>query len=659
MKKITYLITIILLSIITPIIPQSYSEMYSSTPPIQNGISGWTTVTGFTAGDASSDFSFASNSLTKSSASDLYVVSFSISFAGSVTGQYEIGISVNNSDPLSIRVLRSLTNNDAGNASAHGYLTLNSGDFLNLKIIPPSTANLTVRYTSVSLVRVADVAAYNTYAEMGFYNNSASINLSTSFSTITNASYLSSNLQNWTHSAGVLTSGTGSEGVYLISASFSFSGQASSTYDFGVSINDNTPSQIIGGRKISNANDIGNISIWGIVNIADGNTIQLKAKADGNKTLTVRYCHIYLTKISGSGNTPENFPYASMSISNETTPPVTALTAGTNTKITGFSNDVTDNNYWVFSNNEFSPIGISAGYYRINYFISCVTSSATTVTFTVLNNGVPIQQLTNVRTTSSSTDRGAIGGNGIILISNPTDKICLAANPLVNVNLSVYRSRLSLSRIEKTSDTPLPVELSSFSAVVLDNGVKLKWKTVTEVNNYGFDVERQVGNGQLAAGNWEKIGFEQGFGNSNSPKEYYFFDDLTLTPNLNHILRYRLKQIDTDGNFEYSKVIEVDLGSPQKFQLSQNYPNPFNPSTTISFSLPQSGIVKLTVYNILGEQVAELVNGFKEAGVHTINFSAKGGSAFGGNANALQSGLYIYRIEANGFVQSRKMTLVK
>ena len=182
---------------------------------------------------------------------------------------------------------------------------------------------------------------------------------------------------------------------------------------------------------------------------------------------------------------------------------------------------------------------------------------------------------------------------------------------------------------------------------------------MTEVNNYGFDVERQVGNGQLAAGNWEKIGFEQGFGNSNSPKEYSFIDDLTLTPNLTHALSYRLKQIDTDGKFEYSKIIEIDLGSPQKFQLSQNYPNPFNPSTTISFSLPQSGNVKLTVYNILGEQVAELVNGFKEAGVHTVNFSAKGGSAFGGNSNALQSGLYIYRIEANGFVQSRKMTLVK
>ena len=114
-------------------------------------------------------------------------------------------------------------------------------------------------------------------------------------------------------------------------------------------------------------------------------------------------------------------------------------------------------------------------------------------------------------------------------------------------------------------------------------------------------------------------------------------------------IRTRLKQIDTDGKFEYSKVIEVDLGSPQKFQLLQNYPNPFNPVTTIQFSIPQSGNVRLTVYNLLGEQVAELINGFKEAGIHTLNY----------NAENLNSGLYIYKIEANGVVQSKKMTLVK
>jgi len=112
---------------------------------------------------------------------------------------------------------------------------------------------------------------------------------------------------------------------------------------------------------------------------------------------------------------------------------------------------------------------------------------------------------------------------------------------------------------------------------------------------------------------------------------------------------YRLKQIDTDGQFEYSKTINVDLDSPSKFELSQNYPNPFNPTTTIAFNLPQSGNVKLTVYNIIGEKVAQIINGFKEAGVHTINFDGSG----------LNSGFYIYKLESNGLVHTKKMLLVK
>ena len=137
----------------------------------------------------------------------------------------------------------------------------------------------------------------------------------------------------------------------------------------------------------------------------------------------------------------------------------------------------------------------------------------------------------------------------------------------------------------------------------------------------------------------------QGYGNSNSPKDYSFLDENVSSGKF----QYRLKQIDTDGNFEYSKIIEVDLGALGKFELSQNYPNPFNPATTISFSLPQSGNVTLKVFNTIGEQVAELVNGFKEAGLHTLNFSA----------SELNSGVYLYKIEAIGFIQSRKMILLK
>ena len=149
---------------------------------------------------------------------------------------------------------------------------------------------------------------------------------------------------------------------------------------------------------------------------------------------------------------------------------------------------------------------------------------------------------------------------------------------------------------------------------------------------------------------WDKIGFVNGNGNSNSPKNYSF-DDNNVTAGK---YSYRLKQIDNDGQFEYSKTIEVDLGAPKKFELSQNYPNPFNPTTTIKFNLPEAGNVKLTLFNILGQEIKTLVNEFKESGVHTINF----------DASELNSGIYIYKLEAGSsqgqaFTQTRKMNLIK
>jgi len=191
----------------------------------------------------------------------------------------------------------------------------------------------------------------------------------------------------------------------------------------------------------------------------------------------------------------------------------------------------------------------------------------------------------------------------------------------------------------------LPVELSSFSASIVSEGIKLNWRTETEVSNYGFDVERQVGNRQSAVGKWSKIGFVEGYGNSNSPKEYSFVDNNISAG----VYSYRLKQIDNDGKFEYSKVIEIDIGTPLDYELNQNYPNPFNPSTTIMFSIPEKGNVKLMVYNILGEEVVTLLDEIKEAGIHTINF----------NAAELRSGIYFYKLESGDFLMVKKMNLVK
>ena len=196
--------------------------------------------------------------------------------------------------------------------------------------------------------------------------------------------------------------------------------------------------------------------------------------------------------------------------------------------------------------------------------------------------------------------------------------------------------------LASTTD-PLPVELKLFTAEVIGNTVKLNWETETEVDNYGFEVQRSVFGVQSSE--WIKIGFVEGHGNSNSPKQYSFTDK---NPVGGSNFSYRLKQIDTDGKFEYSDVVEVLL-VPEELFLSQNFPNPFNPSTTIEFSLSQTSHVTLEVFNTLGERVGVLASEELSAGTYNYKW----------DASNLTSGIYFYKLHAGDFIQTRKMILLK
>jgi len=198
-----------------------------------------------------------------------------------------------------------------------------------------------------------------------------------------------------------------------------------------------------------------------------------------------------------------------------------------------------------------------------------------------------------------------------------------------------------------SSESELPVELTSFTAIKIGSTVKLNWNTATEINNYGFEVERCTPSAERQA--WNKIGFVNGNGNSNSPKDYSF-DDRNLSADK---YLYRLKQIDNDGQYEYSEIIEVDLGLPTKYELTQNYPNPFNPSTKIKYSIPNvgSGLAQtvLKVYDVLGNEVAILVNEYKPAGSYEVTF----------DASSLSSGIYFYKLHSGTFFETKKMLLIK
>jgi hypothetical protein len=186
----------------------------------------------------------------------------------------------------------------------------------------------------------------------------------------------------------------------------------------------------------------------------------------------------------------------------------------------------------------------------------------------------------------------------------------------------------------------LPVELTSFTAATAAKSVNLQWATATEVNNYGFDVERRA----VGSSSWSRIAFVAGNGTSNVAHSYNYSDNAVVAGSY----AYRLKQIDNDGTFKYSQESEVTL-VPQAAALGQNYPNPFNPTTTIEFSLPSQSNVRLVVVNILGQEVKELTCGSFAAGSHKVVF----------DATKMASGMYFYRLETNGFSDVKKLVLLK
>jgi 6-phosphogluconolactonase (cycloisomerase 2 family) len=212
----------------------------------------------------------------------------------------------------------------------------------------------------------------------------------------------------------------------------------------------------------------------------------------------------------------------------------------------------------------------------------------------------------------------------------------------------------TVSVLRNDEENALPVQLNLFTVVSQRLNATVTWATATEADNLGFDVERRmVGNigvadqGNFDGSAWIKLTFVQGAGTNTSKRNYSFVDQNVAAGRY----AYRLKQIDRTGKSTYSPEMTVEVGmAPRVFSLDQNYPNPFNPTTTIEFTLEADGQVVLKLYDAIGREVVTLVNEDRKARYYqsvTVD-----GSRFG-------TGMYVYRLEANGKVLSRKMLLVK
>ena len=242
-------------------------------------------------------------------------------------------------------------------------------------------------------------------------------------------------------------------------------------------------------------------------------------------------------------------------------------------------------------------------------------------------------------------------------ITTPTGTMGLAwktSGSGVNTSVSTFANTTPWNQTTVTLSTPtiatgyLPVELSSFTALAQGRTINLAWQTKTEVNNSGFDVERQaVSTTASATSTWAKVGSVTGKGTTNTPQNYSFSDVVKNAGSYN----YRLKQIDRNGSFTYSSEVAVKATlSPEDYKLSQNYPNPFNPSTKFNFAMKTTEHVAIKVYNSIGQEVVTLFDGVVPADqIQEVTF----------DGSRLSSGIYFYVLRATDRVEVKKMLMMK
>ena len=234
--------------------------------------------------------------------------------------------------------------------------------------------------------------------------------------------------------------------------------------------------------------------------------------------------------------------------------------------------------------------------------------------------------------------------NATLTIKNITNQAGLFVNPNNQPN-SFDIAAITLSEPIIIFDEPMPVELLSFNSSVNKNDVTLSWKTGSEQNNKGFEIERKTINGS-----WNDVGFVNGKGNSNTEQSYNFENKDICSGSYN----YRLKQTDYNGNYKYFNLNgPVSIGTPSKYAVSQNYPNPFNPVTKIDYEVASDSKVKISIFDISGRELQTLLNDRKSAGYYSLIF----------NAGNLSSGTYFYRVIADEgkqkFAETKKMILLK
>lgn len=654
---------------------QNYGFMYitngtTTSSPITAG--NWYTIGSedgagddFIAGPLSGWDITTTNKLTATSGtSKRYLVQVSLSFGGEPTA-WDIGISINGVAPSDLLMQRTIGSKDQGNVTGCAHLTLSSGDFLELKAKPAATGSIKPYYAQVSVVELNSISDTD-YGGMTISGNTTAQTLSSSgvYETLTGFSAVSE-LKGWTAGTNLLTAEAESAGTYFVTFSASYVGSgpndnSSKVYTMGVSLDGANPASLATIRATSES-DIGNVGGCGILAISAGKTLSMKAFASANSApITVNYANLSFYKISGTTTSS----YGGMT---RTTDQTVTLTQDTWTEVPNLSSKTLNN--WTFeSNGLHATTGtLSAGMYFLKYSASVDASSSGSNIAREFSLGIyvggSLHTPTRInRKLSSNTDIGALGGVSLINIDSDTDIIkFMIMNSTDGGTLTVKKASIILHLVEDgpTIDGSLPVELSRWEGSSGQGDVKLEWTTESEIENQGFIIERKTAGEREFTTIASYLTDQElmGQGSTTRQTDYLFIDgDVSVGQRYD----YRLSDVDYKGKItpheSTSVVVTLDDNTQQPGSLSlmHAYPNPFNPATTIEYAISQASQVNLTIYDLSGNRIAELVQGPQEAGWHSVVWNG-----LNHEGQPIPTGVYLANLQDQSHSSVIKITYLK
>ncbi len=618
----------------------------------------------FMAGPLSGWNNTTANRLTATTGTNKrYLVQVSLSFGGETT-TWDIGISINGGTPSDLVMQRTIGSKDQGNVTGCAHFTLSSGDYLELKAKPTATGSIKPYHAQVSLVELNSISDTD-YGGMKISGNSTAQTLGASgvYQTLTGFSAVSE-LKGWTAGTNLLTADAESAGTYFVTFSASYVGNgpndnSASKYTMGVSLDGNNPGSIVTIRA-SSAADIGNVGGCGIISISAGKTLSVRVFASANSApITVNYANLSFYKISGTTTSS----YGGMT---RATDQSVTLTQNTWTEVPNLSSKTLNN--WTFeSNGLHATTGtLSAGMYFLKYSASVDASTATDIAreFSLgIYVGGSLHTPSRVnRKLSSNTDIGALGGVSLINIDSDTDIIkFMIMNSTDGGTLDVKKASIILHLVEEgpTIDGSLPVELSRWDASSGQGDVRLEWTTESEIENQGFIIERKLSDeGEfrpIASYLSDRVLIGQG---STTRQTQYIFIDSDV--NVGDRYDYRLCDVDYKGKIIRHDAISIvvtakdDIQHPGSMSLLNAYPNPFNPATTIEYAISQASQVNLTIYDLGGNRIAQLVQRPQEAGWHSVVWNG-----LNHEGQSMPTGVYLANLQDQSHSRVIKITYLK